>query len=60
MKDVITAFKLALLLVSYIGIGYLGYIGGIDKGRAEFHDELLQELDAKGGAPVLIYPPEGM
>lgn len=27
-------------------------------GRSDFHQELLKELEAKGGAPVLLYPPD--
>jgi len=31
---------------------------GIEIGRSQFHNELIIELDARGGAPVLLYPPK--
>ena len=60
-RQVCTALKCALLLTSYIAVAVaafkLGERQGVDKGRSQFHREILDELDAKDGAPLLIYPP---
>lgn len=58
IEDLKAALKIALLLVSYIAIATLGVLVGKEIGRKEYHMELLKELDAKDGVPVLLYPPD--
>jgi len=51
--------KLALIVAwlgSYGLLGWLAWQGG----RKEYHREILQELEQKGGAPCLLYPPDCM
>ena len=49
--------KLACLVLWLCSYGLLGWFA-YNRGRADFHNELLQELDAKGGAPILLYGPD--
>lgn len=58
MEDIKAAGKLSLLVLSYIFIAYIAWRCGKYMGRAEYHDDLIRELDQKGGAPVLLYPPD--
>ncbi len=57
--EVKPAVLLGSLMVALMIMFVLGLIIGKDQGRAEFHLELIKEMDAKGGAPVLLYPPDG-
>lgn len=35
-----------------------GYRAGINDGRAQYHNEIINELDQRGGSPLLLYPPD--
>lgn len=50
----------AWLMVAALVIALISaaYNIGVDRGRSQFHQEILEELDANGGAPVLLYPPD--
>ena len=52
------------VLASWPLVGWIAYqVGdqnGVRKGRAQYHHEILSELESKNGAPVLLYPPKGM
>ncbi len=64
MKNALTAFAklvssfLAMLgmIIFLVAIVYVSY----QQGRRDHHKDLLNELEAKGGAPVLVYPPDAM
>ena len=57
-KEIILTCLLTIIIgtLTMKGIKFT-YDLGVKHGRSQYHQELLNELDAKAGAPVLLYPP---
>ena len=54
LKTILKAISATTILsVAVAAVFYIGY----ETGRKQYHNELLNELEAKGGAPILVYPP---
>ena len=60
MSDRNKAAIACIIAAAIIGVLYqsagLVYRKGVADGRAEMHDDIIAEMQAKGGAPVLLYP----
>lgn len=54
----------ALIMAASVTLAYyshqIGKRQGHQQGREEYHEDLLFELQAKKGRPILVYPPDNM
>ena len=57
LEDLKAAAKLYYYILFLSIVGMCAFKCGVNYGRAEYHEDLIRELEIKNGAPVLLYHP---